>query len=681
MDLQPTSSAKPRIPYACEACRAAKVKCQPSTTADTCQRCAASKRECVFKTGPRTRRRRSKFHPAATRSTPPPSAPSKTFTIDVPMSEDMSGDLDASESFDVLRDTHESSLEKILPDEYQAPNGSRPVLRSAPASTTSGRGTTSSSTPSAASQSMHGLSSIQPQFNLESATSLLEIFRNGMLPWFPVLILEPDASVSSLARERPFVLLAILSAASASRSLQGHNLYDEEFRKVLGLKFVSGSERSLELLVGLLIYTAWYPFHLRPKSRQAMQYHQMAVDIVRDLELDQEPDEPGMMNMVTDADRLAGIRAYLASYFLCSSFSATWRKPQKILYQQWTTTCCDILVKGRDKNDAATIQDEKLTWLVRLGHSVEQTAMMNDPKHPARHDQQHSLLVIKGVEAQLREWQSRIPSEILSQPAVYLANLTAEIMLCGYPLMQFPHQKLRKHSLPPQTYYAESSRLERCVTLLRTWYDYTSALSAADYNQFPGINWANFVMTVILGLRLSFPIHDVCPDWDHTAARQVLEFGMFLDKFVRIGDFEPSSNLAPSSSKRLATSDILSASKVVIEVVKRKYDGRWRALQETTLDMNLDRSFMSCPMLDGSLSAYLPEWAEASLGADSLPLNTQMGTYVAGLGTSDSGGQPGSSQWSEAQPQDQPVIFHDLWATMTMDWSQHGCNSEDCTGF
>lgn len=56
------------------------------------------------------------------------------------------------------------------------------------------------------------------------------------------------------------MLLAILAVASYSTSPQGHSLYDEEFRKVLGLKFVTASERSLEMLQGLLIYCAWWVF-------------------------------------------------------------------------------------------------------------------------------------------------------------------------------------------------------------------------------------------------------------------------------------------------------------------------------------------------------------------------------------------------------------------------------------
>ena len=97
---------------------------------------------------------------------------------------------------------------------------------------------------------------IKPQFNLDSAAKLLESFRE-MLPHMPCLVLPENLDVRLLARKSPFVLLAILAVTSCSSSLQGHSLYDEEFRKVLGLKFVAGGERSLELLQGILIYCAW----------------------------------------------------------------------------------------------------------------------------------------------------------------------------------------------------------------------------------------------------------------------------------------------------------------------------------------------------------------------------------------------------------------------------------------
>lgn len=109
----------------------------------------------------------------------------------------------------------------------------------------------------------------RPQFNLSSAQSLLDAFQN-MLPYLPCIRLPRDCTVRDLASSRPFVLLAILASAAGSRTLQGHSLYDEEFRKVLGLKFVAGGERSLELLQGILIYCAWCVYlsflHVKPQG-------------------------------------------------------------------------------------------------------------------------------------------------------------------------------------------------------------------------------------------------------------------------------------------------------------------------------------------------------------------------------------------------------------------------------
>lgn len=177
------------------------------------------------------------------------------------MAED-GGDEDSSAPFEVLRETHEGIIEGLVLEEDELSYGMDDRMTDPPSSS-SGSRAFSASTPSISSRTAHTLSNIQPQFNLDSATSLLVTFRENMLPYFPVTVLPPGATVPSLARDRPFVLLAILAAASAGKNLQGHNLYNEEFRKVLGLKLVSSGERSVELLAGLLIYCAWYDFQER----------------------------------------------------------------------------------------------------------------------------------------------------------------------------------------------------------------------------------------------------------------------------------------------------------------------------------------------------------------------------------------------------------------------------------
>ena len=188
---------------------------------------------------------------------------------------------DPSPYFDELRVHHEHILEALLPghtetsDVYDDSNHPRLGVDHSSSATSSLRGIeaskafnfndpssatpTSSITANSGSQPSRSATrdplAIKPQFNLDSAERLLATFREDMLPHFPVIVLPDDHDVRSLARHTPFVLLAILAVTSSSSSLQGHNLYDEEFRKVLGLKLVAAS--SLEMLQGLLIYCAW----------------------------------------------------------------------------------------------------------------------------------------------------------------------------------------------------------------------------------------------------------------------------------------------------------------------------------------------------------------------------------------------------------------------------------------
>lgn len=86
--------------------------------------------------------------------------------------------------------------------------------------------------------------------------------------------------------------------------------------------------------------------------------------------------------------------------------------------------------------------------------------------------------------------------------------------------------------------------------------------------------------------------------------------------------------------------DVLSASKVVMKVVKKKYERRLELSE-------IVNAGQGCPMLDGSLDEYLLLW---DAGLDSMTSST----------TAPLCGKSGS----------QPVAFHDLWATMTMGWAR-----------
>ncbi|KAF7544917.1 hypothetical protein G7Z17_g9581 [Cylindrodendrum hubeiense] len=611
---EPSGGARKRVSTACEACRVTKIKCQPSEQPGVCRKCLDSKKECISRTGPRTRRRR-KFvidGPHQQNQQPPPApGPSKTFTIDF----EVPSPNDVDENFDALRDSHEHIIDAIFPPEPDSDS-----FASSPANMTNMTGfPTPPSTHSHSIQSLHA----KPQFNVDSANSLLASFR-GMLVHFPCIVLRPEETVASLAASRPFVLLAILASASGSRTLQGHTLYDEEFRKVLGLKFVAGGERSLELLQGMLIYVAWYPFHLRPKNKQAFQYVRMAGDLTSDLELDQEMPDPASGE--APKDQVEKVRTYLAWYYAVSHFMTAWKKMDELVapFTSWTATCCDILQRGAEVDG-----DFALTYLVKLSSFTNAANQAIHENKGTSHQQ--SQLVLLGLELQDRELRQTMLPHLANAVSVKLSETFFNVYLNGGCLLRLGRSK----TAPPGFVFPTVPKLRLCVENLKALFQYVTSLSQSTFISFTIIDWSKVILSVILGVRLSFPMPEV-PGWDDTWARSELFFDKFLTHMCEGVDLT-------SVNTRV---DVLSASRVVLRVVKAKYDRRLELHAKAS-----DRSTHGCPMFDTTMEPYISAWGD----------NFEISSAVPPAAPAVAGQQP---------------VFHDLWATMTLGWAAEKAEDE-----
>ncbi|KAK4239154.1 hypothetical protein C8A03DRAFT_14436 [Achaetomium macrosporum] len=744
----------PRIGNACEACRAAKVKCQGSTQLGICKRCLDSKRECIFKTGPRTRRPRQKrlndpTTAASTtetttsststsssapppRSYPPPPGPSKTFTIDIPMP----ADDDIADSLEALRLAHDKAIDMLVPhdgdvseDEYAYEYDNEKVdgemehdwfdqdqdqasstgaagsvfshassLSTPPTSSTGAAARQShdqdggqpdsaeASKPTSSSKSRTIASlRLQPQFNLDSAEKLLETFREVMLSHFHCVVVSESDTVASMAKERPFVLLAVLAAASGSRTLQGHSLYDEEFRKILGLKFVAGGERTLELLQGLVVYITWYPFHLRPKNKQALQYTRMVVDIVTDLELDEDPGCDSL-EVPPTPERLDQIRLYLASYYLASAFASTWGRTPSLTYTEYTARCCDLL-----QHHSPLRGDHVLAWQVRIERLIEETNDLRRTQRGRSQSEYQISLMIRGMETQLAEWEARMgPEMALSTPSLRIAVLFTRVFLSGAPLLKLPSPKLAGQQ--PESFRPDPHRLVAVIPAIHEIYEYFLTLKPADVNSFIGIEWGALILSVILGFRMSFPLA-LCQDWDDRAARELIKFGEYMDRLCQMGgegyDVEeikasltpsapPSSGAGAGLGRGRRTMDVLSASKIVLDMVRKKFLKRVAKLQQRrqqAMEATLvaaaaapphpvpphDPAVGECPMMDGSLEPYYPYWNE-----------TFTSNLVAGGISAIEAHGAGQAEMDIAGV----GVPNDLWTAMTTGWAQGDTNFE-----
>lgn len=178
-----------------------------------------------------------------------------------------------------------------------------------------------------------------------------------------------------------------------------------------------------------------------------------------------------------------------------------------------------------------------------------------------------------------------------------------------------------------------ASDLNACVRTLGKFLDLILGLDQPVFDCFTVTDWARLILAIILGSRLSFPI-TVCPEFDASWARSQLQ----LHKFLTI----MGTGGATATSE--GSFDILSASRIVIQTVKDKYDQEvMRLSSESSQYQSRD---WTCPMRTDVVVELLPVWDPSFPSSYSSEAEAPQRSHGAG------------------EP-----IFHNLWATMTGGWS------------
>lgn len=418
----------------------------------------------------------------------------------------------------------------------------------------------------------------------------------------------------------------------------------------------------------------------------------MAVDIVTDLELDQDPGTDKAPN----AERINQIRLYLATYFIMSHFSTAWSRSPSMQYTEWTSRCTDLLLTHSPAQG-----DAMLAWKVRLQRLSEETHELRKLKTTSPQTAYQIELILKGIESQLHEWETKIPAAILSSrtsppppfpppkpppktnpplASIRIALLSTRIFIGGAPLLKIssapPPLSRTTPAAPTHTLRPSPARLLALLPSLHALYDLFLALPASELNALGGIDWGNLILGVVLGYRLSFPLPD-CPEWDDGAARAtVVRFGEHLEKLVNMG----GEGVQPGRM------DVLSASKVVLRVLEEKFRRRVARLEPKRRgvvgalwavatgqgqgegERVATGTGTGCPMLDGSMEAYFPVWDETFAVGRGVGGQHQGGGVGVGMDGTGMGMMGGIAVGTgEEMP-----YGNDLWATISMGWAQDG---------
>lgn len=368
-----------------------------------------------------------------------------------------------------------------------------------------------------------------------------------------------------------------------------------------------------------------------------------------------------------------------------------------------------------------------LAWQVRLQRLVEDTSDLRRT-HRGRSQSEHQIgLMIRGMETQLAEWEAHIEPDVAANPSIRLAILFTRVFLSGAPLLLLSWIRARQTATsanpPPPlaaavtaTFRPDPHRLMAVVPSLHALYDCFLTLDKSKINSLTGVEWRILILSIILGFRMSFPLA-ACPEWDDRSAREMVRFGEYMERLCRMGDGEGARGIinqslgtATTATTTIATTtaggavggeqstkniDVLSASKVVFEMVRSKYRERVTRLErkqqqqqermlrheqqqrelEAMLAAAVPHQMLSgggegggepighgpvpsaCPVMDGSLDPYYPYWDETF---SSNPVGSGLGMMQApGAGMAQLDG-------------DGVASTGDLWTAMTMGWAQGG---------
>jgi hypothetical protein len=392
-------------------------------------------------------------------------------------------------------------------------------------------------------------------------------------------------------------------------------------------------------------------------------------------------------------------------------------------HNDYTARCCDLL-----QRHSPLAGDSVLAWQVRLERLVEATNEVRRTQRGRSQGEYHIGLMLRGMETQLDEWEAGIlkmnwaasdrrpvAAAVAGSPSVRIATLFTRVFLSGAPLLRLPSViKTASGSggggVVDNAFRADADRLRAVIPALHALYDYFLALDPAVANAFITVEWGAFILAVILGFRMSFPLA-LCPEWDDRVAREQLRFGEYVDRLCAMGgaeyDVEEIKAGLPAAADdgkqqqqrqtpQRRSMDVLSASKIVLDMVRTKFRRRVAKLEGTAAARRpqriqqphhqhqhqhqhqqqeatvmpetlqhpvsvstsggplpaLDSSVAGCPMMDGSLAPYYPYWDETFTN------NLVAGAFAAAEGAAPIEMDTGLE------------ISDDLWTAMTMGWAQ-----------
>ncbi|KAJ4164838.1 hypothetical protein LMH87_006493 [Akanthomyces muscarius] len=266
----------------------------------------------------------------------------------------------------------------------------------------------------------------------------LEAFRTHFQPLFPFVVVPPSVTASQLGTTRPFLMSAIRMVTSI-RSLRSMRAQMFALKRHISDYMLIRSERSMDLLLGLIVTVGWYQYHCFTHA-QLHNLLSLAISLIGELGLNRHPiihegtrlmaAQPPAPSARSSEER----RAFLGVWFLASSMSTVFGRIDPMRYTSYVRECLTILENNREFET-----DVVLVFLLRIQHLTQRISELNPrdntieeftsiPKAP-------TAVYVSVFQNELDQLRANLPDHLRNDNIIIMYFNTARLRLYEPPVL------------------------------------------------------------------------------------------------------------------------------------------------------------------------------------------------------------------------------------------------------
>ncbi|KAJ5179485.1 hypothetical protein N7492_002695 [Penicillium capsulatum] len=434
--VEPSSLQPAQLNRSCESCRSLKVRCLPNpATPNQCQRCAKSKKSCVF-VAPQRRRPRKRTDSRVAqleremrmmrsllkdrmREDSEPESPEGSDD-----SRNESGEMDYQDNIGAIPEVSTTSGGSVRFVDYSPGliNTSHPEMHgsgpfSAPPTFSGVHTNFSTDSPGHLTDDVIDRGII----TLDDAEQLVAFFIHNLSYFFPLVVLPTNTTAAQLRQTKPVLFLSVIGAAAISIDAGLAGILNRELVRLYAERFFIEGDKSLELVQALLLMIIFYHPPSSPLKLQFYQYTHIASTMALEIGLatkcrvSTRKFDRKSRNEPQDEHLAEQARALLGCYHLSSTVAMRTRRSNLLHFNDWMAECVKQLELSPHRTD-----QHLAIWfeLQRISDEAMSSFGLDDTSTTSPLTESRVQAVLRWFDKRMDTWRKNTPTDMLTVPMI-----------------------------------------------------------------------------------------------------------------------------------------------------------------------------------------------------------------------------------------------------------------------